>query len=366
MADITISYKGATIAEVSASGTTTLETAGKYCEDDITIEYVRPNVQTITDDSIYLHRLNPYNSNAKNVSKLIGCTYAWNQLANNGSASVTSGHKYISCNSGTWSIGTSNGTAISADMVFDITLMFGSTIADYIYGLGSASCVAWFRNLFPSASYPYDAGSLLSVKTSASKMKNADESASSSYALSNIELRGIPKLDANNKLYYDGDEYAPSGTVTRKYGIVDLGTLSWKKSSVDNKRFSSSSLTSVIAIPQKDTTIPNIVCSNYTTMSFYDVYSRSLDKGIAITNASSGARGNVNITDSAYSDSDAATFKSAMSGVYLIYELATPTTESATAYTQAQKCYPNGTEEFVDGRTVEIPVNAVADYEVTS
>lgn len=43
MADITISYKGNTIAEVSASGTTTLETAGKYCEDDISLAYVKPS-----------------------------------------------------------------------------------------------------------------------------------------------------------------------------------------------------------------------------------------------------------------------------------------------------------------------------------
>lgn len=43
MTDITISYKGNTIAEVSASGTTTLETAGKYCEDDISLAYVKPS-----------------------------------------------------------------------------------------------------------------------------------------------------------------------------------------------------------------------------------------------------------------------------------------------------------------------------------
>lgn len=43
MADITISYKGNTIAEVSASGTTTLETAGKYCEDNISLAYVKPS-----------------------------------------------------------------------------------------------------------------------------------------------------------------------------------------------------------------------------------------------------------------------------------------------------------------------------------
>ena len=34
---------------------------------------------------------------------------------------------------------------------------------------------------------------------------------------SDLELRGLPKLDANNKLYYDGDTYASNGTVTRKY-----------------------------------------------------------------------------------------------------------------------------------------------------
>ena len=36
---------------------------------------------------------------------------------------------------------------------------------------------------------------------------------------SDLELRGIPKLDASNNLYYDGDEYVPSGAVTRHWGI---------------------------------------------------------------------------------------------------------------------------------------------------
>ena len=38
------------------------------------------------------------------------------------------------------------------------------------------------------------------------------------YALDDVELRGIPKKDANNNLYYDGDEYTPDGTVTRYWG----------------------------------------------------------------------------------------------------------------------------------------------------
>ena len=42
MADLTIKYKGNPIAELSDSGTKTLKTAGKYCEDDITVEYAKP------------------------------------------------------------------------------------------------------------------------------------------------------------------------------------------------------------------------------------------------------------------------------------------------------------------------------------
>lgn len=43
MSDITISYKGADIATMDASGTKTLQTSGKYCEDDIIISYTQPS-----------------------------------------------------------------------------------------------------------------------------------------------------------------------------------------------------------------------------------------------------------------------------------------------------------------------------------
>ena len=42
MADLIINYKGQPITELSESGTKTLKTAGKYCEDDITVEYAKP------------------------------------------------------------------------------------------------------------------------------------------------------------------------------------------------------------------------------------------------------------------------------------------------------------------------------------
>jgi len=42
MADVTINYSGEAIATMSASGTKTLSTSGKYCEDDIEVVYVSP------------------------------------------------------------------------------------------------------------------------------------------------------------------------------------------------------------------------------------------------------------------------------------------------------------------------------------
>ena len=41
MADVTLKYKGATIGELSDTGNKTIETAGKYCDADILLEYVK-------------------------------------------------------------------------------------------------------------------------------------------------------------------------------------------------------------------------------------------------------------------------------------------------------------------------------------
>lgn len=43
MADVTINYKGSEIASLSDTGSTTLLTAGKYCEADIVVGYTKPS-----------------------------------------------------------------------------------------------------------------------------------------------------------------------------------------------------------------------------------------------------------------------------------------------------------------------------------
>ena len=43
MSEVNISYKGNSIATMDASGTKTLQTSGKYCEDNIQVVYTRPS-----------------------------------------------------------------------------------------------------------------------------------------------------------------------------------------------------------------------------------------------------------------------------------------------------------------------------------
>ena len=79
----------------------------------------------------------------------------------------------------------------------------------------------------------------------------------------------------------------------------------------------------------------------------------SNDKEIGINQ-----NGRVFVNDFSYTD--AATFKAAMSGVYLVYELAEPTTEEAEPYTSPQIVDDWGTEEFVT--TSIVPVGHNTSY----
>lgn len=166
-----------------------------------------------------------------------------------------------------------------------------------------------------------------------------------------LTLRGVPKLDSSNKLYWDGDEYAPDGTVTRRYGIVDLGTLNWTYE-LGVPRFYTQDLASVIFKPDGNT-VSNVVCPKYVARPVNNIYASETDKIIGVSNL-----GAVNIKDTSYTTVES--FKASLSGVYLIYELATPTTETADAYQQVQNVDDYGTEEFVS--TSIVPVGHVTRY----
>lgn len=164
------------------------------------------------------------------------------------------------------------------------------------------------------------------------------------YALDDITLRGTLKLDASNNLYADGDRYLPDGTVERRYGVVDLGTLTWRGSDGGFSTVADASLNLKVDVK-------NAVCGKYrfngnaNGTSATAILNALADKEMASYSSEPQANRFV-VKDSAYTD--AAAFKTAMSGVYLVYELATPTTENASPYQQTQIVDDFGTEEFVD------------------
>lgn len=168
---------------------------------------------------------------------------------------------------------------------------------------------------------------------------------STTVALPNEDLRGILKRDGDN-LYADGDTDIGIGNKNVRFGIVDLGTLDY----VYEAPLMRASITGIVK--PNASTKANIITPKYVTMSQNGI----VNGGIAALSYTNG----VIIQDSNYTD--AATFKTAMNGVYLVYEVATPTTESSIPWQNPQRAYLDGTEEFIDERDVPIPVGNVSKY----
>ena len=340
-------------------------------------------------------------------------------------------------------------------MLCDLTQMFGSTIADYIYSLEQATTgagVAWFKKLFQKDYYPYNAGELLSVeglqshdtvgfnqwdeewevgsygsdglpivsddkirtknrisvkpstayyfkiggsgnliifwyddndtvisyestdnsvKTSPANAKylrfrtnnygttynhdicinlswsgyrngEYEPYGKHSYPLdSSLTLRGIPKLDASNNLYYDGDEYTSDGKVKRKYAEYTFtGSERWNWYEDSNQSLSFWHCSPLRYNGKKS---DGYLCSNgimttvtnNTQVRIYSNYN---------TQISSSTNMNTLFT----------------SGTKLVYELATPTTETAEPFQHIQIVDDFGTEEFVS--TGIVPVGHKTRY----
>lgn len=180
-----------------------------------------------------------------------------------------------------------------------------------------------------------------------------EEYSKQSYPLdSSLTLRGIPKLDASNNLYYDGDTYMTDGMVTRRFNKVtfDNSTSITLNSSYSNLDYAVISGLNPFAsyykmclhskYPTREAgsfnVTSNIGCILPTpaTTQFWIGY----PKGTSLD-----------------------TMKADLIGTELVYEI-TPTTETAEPYTNPQEVDPSGTEEYVDERSISIPVGHYSEY----
>lgn len=242
--------------------------------------------------------------------------------------------------------------------VFDLTQMFGSTIADYLYTLEQTTAgagVAWFRQFFPEDYYAYNAGELLSVRElDYHIMRDADNNVIGNYPLDEfVELRGLPKLDGG-KLYYDGDTYESDGTVTRKYGKVTLSgdTGNWTKSTTYPGGYYIGDWANANSLKNSANHVQNAM-ETVTTLANYSAKTNVVYFDNSL---------NVKVDNALYPTVD--DFKTYLNAnpIVMVYELKTPTTETADLFTNPQVVDPDGTEEYVSGNIV--PVGHETRYRV--
>lgn len=175
-------------------------------------------------------------------------------------------------------------------------------------------------------------------------------------------LPGIPKLSGSN-LYYDGDIYESDGSITRRYGVVTLnGTESWS-GNANNGWY-----TTLNSLVKKSNYINAMICATHEI----NASNGSMPDGtISGYNDFGGSYPNQNwlyYKNSNLANATAVKSYFESNPAIIVYELATPTTESADPFVNPQVIIEGGTESFSDAiyldghRDFEMPTGQIAKY----
>ena len=213
-------------------------------------------------------------------------------------------------NSGNWGTlitvksGITVNNIVFKPQLFDLTQMFGSTIADYIYSLEQAHAgdgVAYFRNLFPNDYYEYNAGETTCVSA----------------------VNGDPYNHYTTSLgrtVYGGTLDVVSGelVVDRVVKTVAECGFIWQGA---NNRFYTSSLKDDILIPQSTST--NLICEALPAVPDGTPLAQRPNNAISVASS-----GNVFIANPTYTSKQ--DLESAIGTTKVSYELKEPTTIQLT------------------------------------
>ena len=173
-------------------------------------------------------------------------------------------------------------------------------------------------------------------------------------------LHGIPVASGGNYTDDSGQAWLcdeidlEKGVKISRVGCVDMGALYWSSS-----KTASGGVRFYVNLAKKPlyvnaSNVPNIMCSRYSAVSTSNTWNDI--NGATINDTA------LEVKDSNYTD--ATTFKAAMQGVMLVYELATPTETALTAaeieaYRALHTNKPNTT--FTIGDLANLKVDYVAD-----
>lgn len=212
-------------------------------------------------------------------------------------------------------------------MLIDLTLLFGA---------GNEPTAEEFEAMFPAESYPYNPGEIISSRTETIT------------AGAETITTGFPELKSAGTVH-DGIDM-DDGEIRHNVGVVDLGTLDWTYNSEHKFMF--------VAVDGKQAGHNNLIISRY-NLPPNEVWMQDTD-GVYGGNNQNNI---IYVKDLNYSDP--VEFKTAVNGVVLHYELASPTTEPITIPEALQEWLPveaGGTVTFRNSdETKQLPVpNAVS------
>ena len=178
------------------------------------------------------------------------------------------------------------------------------------------------------------------------------------YELGNDELRGLFKLDTStNKLYTEGDIKTSDGVISRKYAEMTFDGSSDEEITLQSINDSGIANFNMITLPNYVGGVNKCITNRFDAQTTV----------IALTTTEGRFVNSNGIFFIRIKSSTASTVEDfrtwlASNPITIIYELATPTTESSTPFTNPQDVYAGGTEEFVDERIVPIPVGHETIY----
>lgn len=145
------------------------------------------------------------------------------------------------------------------------------------------------------------------------------------------------------------DEKTPDGTITRRIGVVDLGELIWN---YDDTTYPGSPYFYSSAISDAKA---SSVCKSAKYINDTSATASMPDKSYKVTSAKT-----VYLID--HSFTTAAALTTALSGIYLYYELATPTTEQGTDFNPGYAVEAGGTESWLQDQSTGVPQGHETEY----
>ena len=252
---------------------------------------------------------------------------------------------YVFMNSGD---GVGESYTVANPMLIDLTLMFGAG--------NEPTTVAEFQQMFPADYYSFNQGQLMSAGVTEVVSKDANNTTIDTYPIP-AEVQALTGYGWSAGSVYNYIDFERKVFVKR-VARVDLGSLTWTYSST-NHIFTSANISN-IKNARSSSAIPNLLCAKYISDSNNNVYGNVTDKTITVHDN----QNKIWVYDSAYTD--ATTFKSAMSGVYLYYELATSIETDISAYLTDDYIAVEGggtlTFPNSNGDDYRIPVPVKAEY----